>query len=122
MAIADNSEVEDLSDGEENDPAVDEYIPHDMDFMPVEQQPDDSEGDSDEGCSPPADAYHHISEDSDSQNESEPQHPQVHKRGRKRQRVENDGEPELRLLLGSTLCGFKVLSALLMKHALCFYY
>lgn len=40
MAIADNSEVEGLSDGEENDLAVDEYIPHDFDFMPVEQQPE----------------------------------------------------------------------------------
>ncbi len=42
MAIANNSEVEDLSDDEKNDPTVDECIPHDFDLMSVEQQPDDS--------------------------------------------------------------------------------
>ncbi len=102
MAIANNSEVEDLSDDEKNDPTVDECIPHDFDLMSVEQQPDDSkdvyspEDDSDEDYSPPdaAQADHYISEDSDSQNESEPQHPQVHKLGSKQQHVENDGEPE----------------------------
>lgn len=90
MAIVDNSEVEDLSDGEETDLAVDEYFPCDFDLMPVEQQPDNSEDDysptdspeddSDEDYSPPdaAEADHHISEHSDDENESEPQHPKVH--------------------------------------------
>lgn len=44
MAIADNSEVEDFSDSEDNDPAVDEVIPHDVDLMTIEQQPASSDG------------------------------------------------------------------------------
>ncbi|XP_035528002.1 piggyBac transposable element-derived protein 4-like [Morone saxatilis] len=90
MAIVDDSEVEDFSDGEDHDPAVDEVIPHDVDLI---EQPDHSEDDysppnspddSDEEYSPPD-----AAEDSESENESQPQYPQVHKRGRK-QHVEND--------------------------------
>ncbi|XP_062849144.1 piggyBac transposable element-derived protein 3 [Trichomycterus rosablanca] len=94
-AIVDNSDIEDLSDGEDGDPAVEEYIPCNLlvsDLRPVEQHPNDSpESDSDEDYVPPdaAESDHHFSEDSNSDNESEPQR-HVHKHGRKPQRVEND--------------------------------
>ncbi|XP_061581381.1 uncharacterized protein LOC133447017 isoform X2 [Cololabis saira] len=74
-AIADGSEIEDLSDGEDNDPAVAEIVPCEE----TGEQPDDSESDSD--YQPDA---AHISEDTDSDT-SEPQHKQPH--------LEND-EPD----------------------------
>ncbi|XP_044040956.1 piggyBac transposable element-derived protein 4-like [Siniperca chuatsi] len=87
MAIANNSEVEDLSDGEDNDPAVDEVILQDVDLM--DEHPDfsppDSGDDSGEEYTPPD-----AAEDTDSENESQPNHPQVHRRGRKQQHIEND--------------------------------
>ncbi|CAJ1071458.1 Hypothetical predicted protein [Xyrichtys novacula] len=53
MANVDSSEVINISDGEDGDPAVDADIPDDFDHMPVEQQPDDFEDDSDEDYPPP---------------------------------------------------------------------
>ncbi|XP_048041390.1 piggyBac transposable element-derived protein 3-like isoform X1 [Megalobrama amblycephala] len=88
MAIANNSEVEDLSDGEDNDPAVDEVILQDVDLMdehPDFSPPDSSGDDSGEEYTPPD-----AAEDTDSENESQPNHPQVHRRGRKQQHIEND--------------------------------
>ena len=84
-AIANDSEIEDLSDGEEDDPAVGEIVPCEA----TVEQPDDSDpceatveqsDDSDSDYQPDA---AHISEDTDSDT-SEPQH--------KRQHLENDGE------------------------------
>ncbi|XP_076601804.1 piggyBac transposable element-derived protein 3 [Chaetodon auriga] len=74
-AIANDSEIEDLSDGEEDDPAVGEIVPCEA----TVEQPDDSDSDSD--YQPDA---AHISEDTDSDT-SEPQHKQQH--------LEND-EPD----------------------------
>ncbi|XP_039503054.1 piggyBac transposable element-derived protein 3-like [Pimephales promelas] len=96
MAIANNSEVEDLSDGEDNDPAVDEVIPQDVDLMDEQPDfslldvspPDSSDDDSGEEYTP-SDAAEDT-EDTDSENEIQPNHPQVHRRGRKKQHAEND--------------------------------
>ncbi|XP_041846922.1 uncharacterized protein LOC121643526 [Melanotaenia boesemani] len=89
MAIANDSEVEDLSNGEENDPAVDGDIPRDAgdNYSP----PSSPEYDSDEDYSPPdaEEADHYITED---ESESEQQRSQVHQR--KRNRVENDEQDE----------------------------
>ncbi|KAK7926059.1 hypothetical protein WMY93_008369 [Mugilogobius chulae] len=64
--IADSSEVEDFSDGEGSDPAVDELFPQNADLM--DEQPDSSDEDS----------------------ESQPLHPPEHRRGPERQHVESD--------------------------------
>lgn len=89
MAIANDLEVEDLSNGEENDPAVDGDIPRDAgdNYSP----PSSPEYDSYEYYSPPdaEEADHYITED---ESESEQQRSQVHQR--KQNRVENDGEPK----------------------------
>lgn len=83
MVIVDTSDIEDLSDGEDNNPAVDKVILNDADLMDVE-------GDgSDEEYSPPD-----AAENSDTESENQPQNHQVHKCGRKRQHVNNDGELE----------------------------
>lgn len=71
-AIGDDSEIEDLSDGEENDPAEGEIIPCEASV----EQPDVSDSDYQPDTA-------HINEDTDSDT-SEPQH--------KRQHLENDGE------------------------------
>lgn len=71
-AIANDSEIEDLSDGEEDDPAVGEIAPCEA----TVEQPDDSDSDYQPDAAD-------ISEDTDS-DASDPQHKQQH--------LENDGE------------------------------
>ncbi|MED6258017.1 hypothetical protein ATANTOWER_001768 [Ataeniobius toweri] len=103
MAIRDNSEIQDLSDDKENDPAVDEYIP-DFDPLPVEQQPDDSEDDYSPPDSPDdytpsdaAEANHYNSKDSDSENRSELQHLQACICKRKLQHGELQSNPRVKI-------------------------
>ncbi|XP_047219787.1 uncharacterized protein LOC124867405 isoform X2 [Girardinichthys multiradiatus] len=98
MAIVDNSEVEDLSNGEECDPAVDEYIPA-FDPLPDDSEddyspPDSPEDDSDDYTpSDAAEANHYNSNDSDSENRSELPQSQARKRKRKQQHGELESYP-----------------------------
>uniref|UniRef100_A0A096MF82 Zinc finger protein OZF-like n=1 Tax=Poecilia formosa TaxID=48698 RepID=A0A096MF82_POEFO len=76
MAMVDNSEVEDLSDGEDDNPVVDENV-LDFGLLPVEQLSDDSEEDylpeedSDDDSLPDAKEYDHYgSEDGDGETRS----------------------------------------------------
>lgn len=96
MAMVDNSEVEDLSDGEDNDPVVDDNV-FDIDLLPVEQLSDDSEDDnfpeedSDDDSLPDAEEDDHYGrEDGDGENRSELRHPQASKRRREEERGEQE--------------------------------
>lgn len=83
-----------FSDGEDYDPALDEAIPQEVDLMdkqpdsPPDSPPNSSRHGSDEESTPP-----NAAENRDSENETRPHHPKLHRRGCKRPRVENDGEP-----------------------------